>query len=120
MKDDTGREYKGLRQLFQDGRVSVVTLDEDTSRARGSKYDRVLRIGYEEIQPEDVEMLSSLLGLSEIQTGALYYLYRRLGKDWISKLLSDEDDDGEIQVIIDSGRIVPGTLCAIQIGRAHV
>ena len=114
VKDDTGREYKGLRQLFQDGRVSVVTLDEDTSRARGSKYDRVLRIGYEEIQPEDVEMLSSLLGLSEIQTGALYYLHRRLGKEWISKLLSDADDDGEIQEIIDSGRIVPGTLGAIR------
>ena len=47
IKDEVGREHKGLRQLFPDGRVSVVTLDEDTSRARGSKIDRVLRIGYE-------------------------------------------------------------------------
>ncbi|MGD8822158.1 MAG: DUF87 domain-containing protein, partial [Anaerolineales bacterium] len=34
VKDEAGREYKGLRQLFQDGQVSVVTLDEPTSRAR--------------------------------------------------------------------------------------
>ena len=28
VKDEGGREFKGLRQLFTDGRVSVVTLDE--------------------------------------------------------------------------------------------
>ncbi|TET32359.1 MAG: DUF87 domain-containing protein, partial [Anaerolineales bacterium] len=64
VKDEGGREYKGLRQLFPDGRVSVITLDEATSRARGSKFDGVLTIGYEEIEPEDIELLASLLGLS--------------------------------------------------------
>lgn len=111
--DEGGREYKGLRQLFPDGRVSVVTLDEETSRARGSKYDSVLRIGYDQIQPEDVEMLAGLLGLSEIQTGALYFLRRRLGPSWISTLLEDQDSDVLIE-LVESGRIVAGTLGAIQ------
>jgi len=114
VKDEIGREFKGLRQLFPDGRVSVVTLDEDTSRARGSKIDRVLKIGYEQIEPEDVEMLSSLLGLSDIQTGALYYLRRTLGPSWIAKLLEIEKADEELQDLIESGRIVAGTLGAIQ------
>ena len=114
VKDETGREFKGLRQLFPDGRVSVVTLDEDTSRARGSKIDRVLKIGYEQIEPEDVEMLSGLLGLSEVQTGALYYLRRTLGPSWIAKLLEIEKADEELQNLIESGRIVAGTLGAIQ------
>jgi hypothetical protein len=112
--DETGREYKGLRQLFPDGRVSVVTLDEDTSRARKSKYDRVLRIGYEQIEPEDVEMLAGLLGLSEVQTGALYFLRRRLGPNWIAKLLEEEEASEELQELVDSGRIVMGTLGAMQ------
>ncbi len=113
VRDETGREFKGLRQLFTDGRVSVVTLDEGTSRARGSKIDRVLKIGYEQIQPEDVEMLSGLLGLSDVQVGALYYLRRRLGKEWISKLLQ-EDDSSELQGLLEDGRIIAGTLGAIQ------
>jgi DNA helicase HerA-like ATPase len=114
VKDESGREYKGLRQLFQDGQVSVITLDEDTSRARGSKIDGTLMIGYEEIEPEDIEMLAGLLGLSEIQTGALYFLYRRLGKNWIARLLQDDQEADELQDLVDSGRIVTGTLGAIR------
>jgi DNA helicase HerA-like ATPase len=114
VKDEGGREYKGLRQLFADGRVSVITLDETTSRARGSKTDGVLRIGYEQIEPEDVEMLAGLMGLGDIQTGALYYLRRQLGTSWIAKLLQDEEATEELQALLDSGRILAGTLGAIQ------
>lgn len=114
VKDESGREYKGLRQLFPDGRVRVVTLDEDTSRARKSKIDRVLKIGYQQIEPEDVEMLSGLLGLSDVQTGALYFLRRHLGPDWIAKLLDEGQGSDEIAELLDSGRIVAGTLGAIQ------
>jgi DNA helicase HerA-like ATPase len=112
--DDSGREHKGLRQLFQDGRVSVVTLDEETSRARGSKVDRSFRIGYDHIEPEDVEMLSGLLGLSDVQTGALYYLRRHLGSSWIPKLLGIVPAEEELQRLLESGRIVAGTLGAMQ------
>ena len=112
--DESGRQFKGLRQLFPDGRVSVVTLDEATSRARGSKIDRVLRIGYRQLEPEDVEMLSGLLGLSDVQTGALYFLRRQLGPDWITTLLDEDGDSPEVQALLDSQRIVAGTLGAIQ------
>ena len=114
VKDESGREFKGLRQLFPDGRVSVVTLDEDTSRARGSKIDRVLKIGYQQLEPEDVEMLSGLLGLSDVQTGALYFLRRQLGPDWIAKLLDEGPESEELQGLLESQRIVAGTLGAIQ------
>ena len=113
VKDEGGREFKGLRQLFTDGRVSVVTLDEATSRARQSKVDRVLRIGYEQIEPEDVEMLSGLLGLTEVQTGALHFLRRRLGKSWIQRLLSDQPDE-DLQAMVQEDRLASATLGAIQ------
>jgi DNA helicase HerA-like ATPase len=114
VRDESGREFKGLRQLFTDGRVSVVTLDEATSRARKSKIDRVLKIGYTQIEPEDVEMLAGLLGLSDVQIGALYYLRRRLGRKWIAKLLEEEEATEELQDMLEEGRIIAGTLGAIQ------
>ena len=113
VKDEAGREFKVLRQLFTGGQVSVVTLDEETSRARGSKVDRVLRIGTQQIEPEDVEMLSGLLGLSDVQTGALPFLRRRLGPGWIDRLLSDTPDD-ELAAMVEEERIVSSTLGAIQ------
>jgi DNA helicase HerA-like ATPase len=114
VKDEAGREYKGLRQLFPDARVSVVTIDEATSRARASKVDRVLKIGYEQIEPEDVELLAGLLGLSDVQVNALHYLRRRLGPKWIEKLLHEEDQPDELRQLVDEERIVSGTLYAIQ------
>jgi len=114
VRDEGGREYKGLRQLFPDARVSVVTLDEATSRARASKVDRVLKIGYEQIEPEDVELLAGLLGLSDDQVNALHFLRRRLGKDWIEKLLREEGEVDELRQLVEEERIVSGTLYAIQ------
>jgi DNA helicase HerA-like ATPase len=109
---------KGLRQLFSSGQVSVMTLDPESSRRRGSKYDYTVRIGYDQIEPEDVDMLSNLMGLSDVQVGALYFLRRRLGKGWIEKLLADgegeEEGPSELDLLLDEGKLHGGTLGAIQ------
>jgi DNA helicase HerA-like ATPase len=109
---------KGLRQIFSSGQVSVMTLDPESSLRRGSKVDETVRIGYDQIEPEDVDMLSNLMGLSDVQVGALYYLRRRLGKGWIEELLSETDDDGEgateLDRLLDEGKLHGGTLGAIQ------
>ncbi|HJW83530.1 MAG TPA: ATP-binding protein, partial [Anaerolineae bacterium] len=106
-------EVKGLRQLFPSSRVAVVTLDPESSQRRGSKVDFVVTIGYDQLEPEDVEMLQGLLGLSDVQVGALYSIHRRLGRNWIARLLSDERPP-EMQDMIDSSQIHEGTLGAIQ------
>jgi DNA helicase HerA-like ATPase len=108
---------KGLRQLFP-GQVSVMTLDPESSQRRGSKVDFAVCIGYDQIEPEDVDMLSSLMGLTEVQVGALYFLRRRLGKNWIARLLA-EDNEGEegpteLDLLLDEGKLHGGTLGAIQ------
>jgi DNA helicase HerA-like ATPase len=113
VRDERGREYKGLRQLFNDGRVQVITLDPETSRHRGSKTDGELRIGLDQIEPEDVEMLAGIIGLTEIQVGALYYLRRKLGPNWISQMLSENDSDA-LQALEDEERVQKGTLRAMQ------
>jgi hypothetical protein len=110
--DERKKRFKGLRQLFPD-RVQVVTLDPDTSRHRGSKVDLTFQIGLNQIEPEDVEMLSGILGLSDVQVGALFYLYRKLGKDWVAQLL-DEHDTAAVDELEESEKIQKGTLRAIQ------
>ncbi len=113
VQDEHGRRFKGLRQLFTDGRVQVITLDPATSQHRQSKVDGVLQIGLDQIEPEDVEMLAGIIGLTEVQVGALYYLRRRLGKDWIAMML-DEHDTAAVDALEEEEKVQKGTLRAMQ------
>ena len=79
---------KGLKQLFP-SRVAVFSLDEQSSRTRGINPDYVVRIGLEEIEPEDVQMLRESLNLSEVAADAAYSLQRKFGaKGWLKSFLS--------------------------------
>ena len=113
-KAESQHKVKGLRQLFSAGQVSVMTLDPESSQRRGSKTDYDVRIGYEQIEPEDVDMLGGLLGLNETQVGALYYLRRKLGRNWIEKLLAEDESSEELDELIEQGQLHGGTLGAIQ------
>jgi DNA helicase HerA-like ATPase len=112
MKNEHGTEYKGLRQLLPN-QVRVYTLDPETSRHRGSKTDGTLLLSFSDIDPEDIELLAGVLGLSDVQVQALFFLRRRLGKDWVSELLRDDGSD-TLDNLVEEGRIVQGTLGAIQ------
>jgi len=113
-QDEARQEVKGLRQLFETGEVAVFTLDEESSRRRGSKTDGAVYIGYDQIAPEDVDSLSALLALTDIQVGALYFLHRRLGGRWLARLLDEEDPLEELQEALEKGTLHGGTLGAIQ------
>jgi DNA helicase HerA-like ATPase len=118
-QDEAKQEVKGLRQLFPTGQVSVFTLDEESSRRRDSKVDGVVRIGYEQIEPEDVDSLASLMALSDVQVGALYFLRRRLGQAWVARLLDEEDMLEDLEGALEgrpggSPQLHGGTLGAIQ------
>jgi DNA helicase HerA-like ATPase len=113
-QDEARQEIKGLRQLFPAGQVSVFTLDDESSRRRGSKVDGVVRIGYGQIEPEDVDSLASLMALSDVQVGALYFLRRRLGPGWIGRLLDENDALEDLSDALEKGTLHGGTLGAIQ------
>ncbi len=83
---------KGLRQLFPN-RVAIFTLDEDSSRRRKVQPDFVVTMRWQDIQPEDLEMLKVTLGLSDQMIGAAYTLRRFWGKGWIKTLLDAEKED---------------------------
>jgi len=98
---------KGLKQIFP-GRVSIFTLDDDSSRSRGSNPDFTVTIGYDQVEPEDLEMLAGLLNLSEPQIGAVYALFRKFGRDWLKNLLDDDWVDAYSDFDPETGKEMRG------------
>jgi len=87
---DRNTTVKGLKQLFP-ARVATFTLDEEQARRRGVSTDEVVRIGYGEIEPEDVELLRETLNLSEVAASAAYNLQQRFGqRNWLASFLALE------------------------------
>ena len=78
---------KGLKQLFP-SRVVTLTLDEESSRRRGVATDGVVRIGYDEIEPADIEVVRELLSLSEVAAATAYNLERHYGRgQWLREFV---------------------------------
>ena len=89
-----GFRVKGLKQLFP-SQVAIFTLDDESSKRRGIRPDFVVRISYEQIEPEDVIMLSGLIGLSESMINAIYFLYKTWHKDWLDRLMNMTAEEKE-------------------------
>jgi hypothetical protein len=119
LKGDKNRKLKGLKQLNAiSNKVIIVSLDEESSRSRKTQYEFALKIGYDQIEPEDLEMLKAILSLSDVQANALYTLKHRFPADWLGKLMAEEADD-DIQALFEGNKITESTYFAMQrkIGR---
>ena len=119
LKGDKNKKFKGLKQLSAiQNKVNIVTIDEDSSRLRKSGYEFALKIGYNEIEPDDLEMLKGILSLSDVQANALHTLKYRFPNDWLTKLMA-EDADEEITALFENNKITESTWYAMQrkIGR---
>ena len=90
--NEGGRTVKSLKQLFPE-QVAVFTLDEENSRRRKVSTDFVVRIGYDEIEPEDMVLLRSTLNLTDLAVEAVYQLSRRFGKNWLQSTLEIKDTE---------------------------
>ena len=80
---EEGRSVKGLKQLFP-SQVAVFALDEESARRRKVSTDCIVEIGYDEIEPEDIELLKDTLNLTQPATEAVYQLARNFGEQhWL-------------------------------------
>jgi DNA helicase HerA-like ATPase len=86
-------KVKALKQLFP-SYVAVFALDEESSRRRKVNTDFIAKIGYDEIEPEDIALLKQTLNLTEPSIEAVYQLKRKFGKNWL-KATMDLDDSEE-------------------------
>ena len=108
---ENGYNVKGLKQLFP-AKVSILTLDGESSRRRNAKFDFEVKIGYEEIEPQDLEQLRVTMNFSDAMIDAIHTLEKRWGKRWIARLMKGDPDD--IEDIENNTTIAGGTLIAVQ------
>lgn len=101
----------GLKQLFPD-RVATVTLDPESTRRRNLTPDIEMRLAYNEIEPEDFEMLRETMGLSDAMIDAVHMLRKRWGRDWVERLLKASAADFED--VEENTPTKAGTLMAVQ------
>ena len=107
-----GSKVKGLKQLFP-SKVAVFSLDEESSKRRGLTPDYVVRIGYDEVEPEDVEILREVLDLSPVAADAAHFLHRRFGsKRWLKQFLALRGE--EIGDVASELNVNLGALTALQ------
>lgn len=109
--DERGVQAKGLKQLFNND-VSICTLDPESSRRRGAKVDFEVKIGYDEITPEDIDMLRATMNLSDAMVDAAHELGKRWGKTWVKRLI--DADAGDMDDIEANTPHRAGTLAALQ------
>jgi len=94
---EKGGKVKALKQLFP-SKVAVFTLDEESSKQRRVSTDFIVKIGYDEIEAEDISLLRQTLNLTDQAVEAVYSLRRRFGRDWLLRTaeLSDSEETKEV------------------------
>ena len=109
---DKGVTVKGLKQLFG-AKVSTFTLDEEHSRRRGLSTDETVKLGFNHIEPEDVELLRESLNLSEVAASAAYNLREKFGEDsWLKGFL-DAGKNGSLLELAEELQVNAGALRAL-------
>ena len=87
-----GYAVKGLQQLLQH-KVSVFSLDPESARRRNLTPDVDVRIGLNEIDPEDIAVLAATLNITDAGVQACATLERHFGPAWVSSFLELGADD---------------------------
>jgi DNA helicase HerA-like ATPase len=108
---ESGYSAKGLKQLFP-SRVTVFSLDRVSSLQRGLTPDHDAVIGFDEIEPEDISILSQTLNITELGVQACYTLRRHFDRDWVRLFLGQSSD--ELAKLAEQLRENPSTLDALR------
>jgi uncharacterized protein len=105
--DERDKDVKALKQLFPSV-VAVFALDEEHARQRPVSPDFLVKIGYDEIEPEDVVSLRQTLGLTDPAVEAVYQLHRKFGSTWLQDVLEIQNAE-EIKILLEKLNIHEGT-----------
>ncbi len=110
IQTERGHRVKGLKQLFS-SKVSIFTLDEASSLRRDVRPDHIVTMSWKDITPEDMEMLRTIMNLSDQMIGAAYILRREWGRNWILELLKSEKED--LEALAEKTNVNRGSLSAL-------
>jgi uncharacterized protein len=108
---ENGYSVKGLRQLFPN-KVTILTMDAESSNRRSAKFDFEVKLGFNEIEPEDIAMLKATMNLTDTMIDAAYTLKKMWGDGWVRQLIKGSADD--LDFVVNETNIGGGTLSALQ------
>ena len=91
-ESEDGVFVKGLRDLFG-AQIRVYSLDEASSRRSGRSVDQVLKIGLNQIEPEDILLLAEELNLRATAESSIGLLQDRFKQQWLVRLIEMSTDD---------------------------
>ncbi|MBN1484202.1 MAG: ATP-binding protein [Chloroflexia bacterium] len=104
-------KVQGLKRLFPE-KVAIFTLDQQSSRRRNVSFDFVVEIPYNQVRPEDIEMLRDTLDLSQAMVDGVYRLSERLGPNWLQEFLEKENREEQV-ALSDALGLHSGSLQAL-------
>ncbi|MGB0563018.1 MAG: helicase HerA domain-containing protein [Spirulinaceae cyanobacterium] len=102
---------KGLRQLFP-GQVEIFTLDPESTKRRGIRDAQELYLSYDQIEIEDLRLVTHDLGLSDASLDNANILQAEFGKTWIVQLLNMSNE--EISDFCETKQGHKGSIMALQ------
>ena len=105
-------EVKGLKQLFS-SRVAVFTLDPESASRRGISTDYEISIGYDDIEPEDVDILRDTWGLSDVAADTAHSLREKFGVSWLRMFLEHPSGE-EFNALAGDMNVPTSTLRALR------
>ncbi|MGY6528422.1 MAG: helicase HerA domain-containing protein [Cyanobacterium sp.] len=102
---------KGLRQLFRQ-EVEIYTLDPKSTQRRGVPNSRDLFLSYDQIEIEDLRLISRELGLSDASLDNANILAGEFGRNWIYQLINMTNED--IEMFCNEKQGHKGSIMALQ------
>jgi DNA helicase HerA-like ATPase len=104
-------KVRGLKRLYPE-KVAIFTLDAASSHRRQVVFDYVVEIPYNQVRPEDIEMLRETLDLSQAMIDGVYRLAGRLGPSWLEQFLEMDEREPLVELATGLG-LHTGSLMAL-------
>ena len=93
-ESEDGHFVKGLTHLFGRSKVLVYSLDKDAaSRSGGRSIDRILQVGLDQIEPEDVMLMAQELNLRGTAEATIGLLEDRFKGGWLTELVAMQPEE---------------------------
>ena len=112
-ESEDGHFVQGLTHLFGRSKVLVYSLDKDAaSRGGGRSIDRILQVGLDQIEPEDVMLMAQELNLRGTAEATIGLLEDRYKGGWLTRLVAMQPE--EMDEFCQSAGAHSGSLAALQ------
>jgi len=110
-QSEDGHWIKGLRHLFG-SQVLIYSLDEAAAVRPGRNADATLKLGLNQLEPEDILLLAEELNLRATAEPTIGLLQDHYRERWLQKLLDMSPE--ELGGFCESGGAHPATMGALQ------